>query len=43
MVIFEEGLHVPLAFRKQKKNVLEDLFSSLFSQFKNYHPSGNLK
>jgi len=31
------------AFRKQKKNVLEDLFSSLLSQFKKYHPSGNLK
>jgi len=23
--------------------ILEDLFSSALSQFKNYHPSGNLK
>jgi len=28
---------------KQKKNILEDLFSSVLSQFKKYHPSGNLK
>jgi len=26
-----------------EKNVLEDHFSSVFSQFKKYHPSGNLK
>jgi len=25
------------------KKILEDLFSSLWSQFKKYHPSGNLK
>ena len=31
------------AVRKQKKNILEDLFSSVLSQFKNYYPSGNLK
>jgi len=31
------------AVRKQKKNILEDLFSLVFSQFKKYHPSGNLK
>jgi len=31
------------AVRKQKKNILEDLFSSILSQFKKYHPSGNLK
>jgi len=31
------------AVRKQKKNILEDLFSSVSSQFKKYHPSGNLK
>jgi len=31
------------AVRKQKKNILEDLFSSVLSQFKKYHPSGNLK
>jgi len=26
-----------------KKNILEDLISSVLSQFKQYHPSGNLK
>jgi len=26
-----------------EKNILEDLFSSVSSQFKNYYPSGNLK
>ena len=26
-----------------EKNILEDLFSSALSQFKKYHPSGNLK
>jgi len=26
-----------------EKNILEDLFSSLLSQSKKYHPSGNLK
>jgi len=26
-----------------RKNILEDLFSSVLSQFKKYHPSGNLK
>jgi len=31
------------AVRQQKKNILEDLFSSVLSQFKKYHPSGNLK
>jgi len=31
------------AIRKQKKYVLEDFFSSILSQLKNYHPSGNLK
>jgi len=31
------------AVRKQKKNILEDLFSRELSQFKNYHPTGNLK
>jgi len=30
------------AVRQQKKN-LEDLFSSVLSRFKKYHPSGNLK
>jgi len=30
------------AVRKQKKIILEDLFSSVLSQFKKYHPSGNL-
>jgi len=31
------------AVRKQKKNILEDLFRSILSQFQKYHPSGNLK
>jgi len=31
------------AVRKQKKNILEDRFSSVLSQFKKYRPSGNLK
>ena len=30
------------AIRKQKKNILEDFLSSVLSQFKKYHPSGNL-
>jgi len=30
------------AIRKQK-NILEDLFSSVLSQLKKYHPSENLK
>jgi len=29
--------------RKQKKCILEDISSSLLSQFKKYHPSENLK
>jgi len=29
--------------RQQKKITLEDLFSSVLSQSKKYHPSGNLK
>jgi len=31
------------AVRKLKRNILENLFSSVLSQFKNYHPSGNMK
>jgi len=31
------------AVRKQKKNVLEDLISTVLSQLKKYHPPGNLK
>jgi len=31
------------AVRKQKKNILEDLHSSISSQFRDYHPSGNAK
>jgi len=31
------------AVRKQKKNNLEGLFSSVLSQFQKYHPSENLK
>jgi len=32
-----------MPFGNRKKNILEDLFSSVFLQFKKYHPSGNLK
>jgi len=32
-----------MPFGNRKKNILEDLFSSVLSQFKKYHPSGNLK
>jgi len=31
------------AVRQQKKNILQDLFSSVLSQFNKYHPFGNLK
>jgi len=31
------------AVRQQKKNILEDLFSLVLSQFKKYSPSGNLQ
>jgi len=31
------------AVRKQNKNILEHFFSSVLSQFRKYHPSGNLK
>jgi len=31
------------AVRQQKKNILEDLFSSLLSKFKKNHSPGNLK
>jgi len=31
------------AVRKQKKNILENLFSSVLSQLKQYFPSRNLK
>jgi len=30
------------AVRKRKKNILEDLLSSVLLQLKKYHPSGNL-
>jgi len=32
-----------MPFGNRKKNILEDLFNSVSSQFKKYHPSGNLK
>jgi len=32
-----------MPFGNRKKNILEDLFSSVLSQFKEYHPSKNLK
>jgi len=31
------------AVRKRKKNILEDLFSSVLSRLKKYHPSENVK
>jgi len=31
------------AVRKQKKSILEDLSSSVLSQSKKYHPTGNFK
>jgi len=32
-----------MPLQKQKKNALEDLFSSVLSQFQKHHPSGNRK
>jgi len=32
-----------MPFGNRKKNILEDLFSSAFSQFKKYHSSENMK
>jgi len=32
-----------MLFEIRKKNILEDLFSSVLSKSKNNHPSGNLK
>jgi len=32
-----------MPFGNRKKNILEDLLSSVLSQFKKYHPTGNLK
>jgi len=32
-----------MPFGNRKKNIFEDLFSSVLSQFKRHHPSGNLK
>jgi len=32
-----------MPFGNRNKNILQDLLSSVFSQFKKYHPSGNLK
>jgi len=32
-----------MPFANRKKNILEDLFSSVMSLSKKYHPSGNLK
>jgi len=31
-----------MPFGNRKKNILEDPFSLVLSQFKKYHPSGNL-
>jgi len=41
-MIFFNPLPPSDAVRQQKKNIFEDLFSSV-SQFKKYRPSGNLK
>jgi len=32
-----------MPFGNKKKNILRDLFSSVLSQYKKYHPSGNVK
>jgi len=32
-----------MPFGNRKKNILEDFFSSVLSQFKKYRPPGNLK
>jgi len=32
-----------MPFGNRKKNIFEDLFSLVLSQFKKYHPSENLK
>jgi len=32
-----------MPFGNRKKNIFEDLFISVLSQFKKYHPPGNLK
>jgi len=32
-----------LPFGNKKKNILQDLFSSVLSQFEKYHPSAKLK
>jgi len=32
-----------MPFGNRKKNILEDLLSLVLSQFRKYHPSGNLK
>jgi len=32
-----------MPFGNRKKNIIEDLFSLVLSQFKTYSPSGNLK
>jgi len=32
-----------MTFGNRKKNIVEDLFSSVLSQFEKYHPYSNLK
>jgi len=32
-----------MPFGNTKNNIVEDLFSSVVSQFEKYHPTGNLK
>jgi len=40
---FRIGLVKFASFGNRKKNILQDLSSSVLSKFKNHHPSGNLK
>jgi len=45
-LIFQQLQLLPTAQRcrsQTEKNILEDLFSEVLSQFKKYHPSLNLK
>jgi len=35
--------HPAMLFGNRKKIILENLFSSVLSQFEKFHPSGNLK
>jgi len=43
LVIFLTHYRPAIPFENRKKNIFEDLFSSVLSQFTKYRPSGNLK